>query len=113
MLYTYAYLYGFLHRGDVQRETTLARAAGAEIQPGFAAYRTTVSIRMSPLLICPQLAVNCVGEKERKKERKKERMISGPPPISLLPARWLRTGAGFSPLREYERRLLLSSTAAA
>ena len=89
MLYTYAYLYGFLHRGDVQRETTLARAAGAEIQPGFAAYRTTVSIRMSPLLICPQLAVNCVGEKERKKERKNDIWTSSHfPPTRPVAKNW-------------------------
>lgn len=72
---------------------------------GFSAYRTTVSIRMSPLLIRPQLAVNCVGAWGRKRDF----WISF---HSLLPM-WLRTGAGFSPAREYNKHLLLSSTAAA
>lgn len=54
----------------IGRRDHIGSATGAEIYAGSVAYRTTVSIRMSPLLICPQLAVNCVGESgERKKER--------------------------------------------
>ncbi len=74
----------------------------------FAAYRTTVSIRMSRLLICTQLAVNCVGERGVEKER--ERFLDLLP---FPPTRWLRTGAEFSPVRQYNRHLLLSSATAA
>lgn len=64
----------------IGRRDHIGATTGAEIYAGSVAYRTTVSIRMSPLLICPQLAVNCVGEWEEK-----ERGISGPPPIPSYP----------------------------
>lgn len=60
---------------------------------------------MSPPLICPQLAVNCVGERGEKEGF-----------LDLLPvplAQWFRSAAGFSPVREYKIYLLVSSAAAA
>lgn len=38
---------------------------GAETPPGFAAYRTTLSIPMSPLLICLLLCVGEGGDEEK------------------------------------------------